>query len=113
MGDHVDPQPRRVALGDAALEQLDLRRDLGVDGVERLAQQFEPGELGVAQVDDHAGALRHLDSGLAHRVLEPRRPRVLRLLGIALGHVPSFRRANPNKFDSPRNTDLHKIRPSP
>ena len=28
MGDHVDPEPRRFALADAAIEQIDLLRDL-------------------------------------------------------------------------------------
>ena len=58
MGDGVDPQPRRVAAADAAVEKLDLRRDFGEQRIERLVEQFEPRELGVAQIDDDARCAR-------------------------------------------------------
>src|SRR5229473_7499878 len=57
MRNHVDPKPRRVALADAAIEQIDLFRNLREQRVERLVQNFEPGHLGVTQVDDDAGAI--------------------------------------------------------
>ena len=64
MGDGVDPQPRRVAAAQAAVEQIDLRRNFGEQRIERFVQQFEARHLGVAQIDDDAGALGRLDARL-------------------------------------------------
>ena len=50
--------------------------------LERVVEQFEPRGFGVAQVDDHAGALGRLDARLAHRGLQP----------VGLGPLRSFRR---------------------
>ena len=87
MGDHVDPQARRVAARDAALEQLDLGRDVGEQRVERLVENLEPRDLGVVQIDHDAGTLGHVDARLAHRLLEPGRAR----LGVPFRHaVPSL-----------------------
>ena len=67
---HIDPKPRLVATADAAVEQIDVRRDFGEQRIERLVEQFEPRQLGVAQIDHHIGALRGLDPRLPHRLLE-------------------------------------------
>ena len=75
MRHHVDPQPRRVALADAAIEQIDLIRHLREQRIERLVQNFEPGDFGVAQIDDDAGAIRGLDPRLAQRIAQPDRTR--------------------------------------
>ena len=64
MGDHVDPQPRRLALADAAIEQIDLFRNLREQRIERLVENFQPGHFGIAQVDDDAGAIGGLDPRL-------------------------------------------------
>ena len=40
--DRVDPEPRRVAPADAAIEQIDVRRRFGKQRIERLVEQFEP-----------------------------------------------------------------------
>ena len=72
MRDHVDPQPRRVAATDAAVEQLDLGRDFGKQRIERLVEEFETRDLGVAQIDDDAGALGRLDARLAHGLFQGR-----------------------------------------
>ena len=64
MGDHVDPQPRRFALADAAIEQIDLFGDLRKQRIERLVEDFEPRHFGVAQIDDDAGAIGGLDPRL-------------------------------------------------
>ena len=76
MGDHVDPQPRRVALADAAIEQIDLFRNLREQRVERLVQDFEPRHLGVTQVDDDPGAVGGLDPRLPQRIAQPHRTRI-------------------------------------
>ena len=70
---HVDPQPRRVALADAAIEQIDLVGDLPEQRIERLAENLEPRHLGIAQIDHDAGAIRGLDPRLAQRVAQPHR----------------------------------------
>ena len=76
MRDHVDPQPRRFALADAAIEQIDLLGDLREQRIERLVENFEPRHFGVAQVDDDAGAVGGLDPRLPQRIAQPRRSRV-------------------------------------
>ena len=72
MSDGIDPQPRGVAAAYAAVEQLDLRRDVGKQRIKRLVQEFEPRDLGVAQIDDDAGTLGRLDARLVHRLLQRR-----------------------------------------
>ncbi len=61
VGHHVDPQPRSLALADAAIEQIDGIGNLREQRIERLVQNFEPGDFGIAQVDDDAGAIGGLD----------------------------------------------------
>ena len=73
MRDHVDPQPRRFALADAAIEQVDLLRDLRKQRIERLVQNLEPRDFRIAQFDDDAGAIGGLDPRLAQRIAQPRR----------------------------------------
>ena len=79
VSDHVDPQPRRVAGDDAAIEQVDFGWNVSEDAVERLVEQFEPGDLGIAQVDDDPGALGQIDARLPQGFLEPRAGRAPRL----------------------------------
>ena len=50
--------------GYAAIEQLHIRRDVGEHRLERIVEQFEPRDLGIAQIDDHGRALRNLDACL-------------------------------------------------
>ena len=71
MRHHIDPQPRRIALADAAIEQVDLVRHLGKQRVQRLVQNFEPGHFSIAQIDDDAGAIRGLDPRLAQGIAQP------------------------------------------
>jgi hypothetical protein len=73
--DHVDPQPRRIALADTAIEQVDLFGDLREQGVERLVEDFQPRHFGVAQIDDDAGAVGSLDPRLPQCIAQPDRPR--------------------------------------
>ena len=75
MGDHVDPQPRRFALADAAIEQIDLFGNLREQRIERLVENFEPRHFGIAQIDDDAGAIGGLDPRLAQRIAQPDRTR--------------------------------------
>jgi hypothetical protein len=82
MGHHVDPQARRIAPADAALEQLDVVRDICEQRIERFVEQFEPRQFGVAQVDHNGIALGALDAGLAHRLPQPGR---IPLLGLRHG----------------------------
>jgi len=71
--DHVDPQPRRLALADAAVEQVDPLGHLRKQGVERLVQDFEPRDLGIAQLDHDTGAVGGLDPRLPQGIAQ-RRP---------------------------------------
>ena len=71
MGDGIDPQPRRLAPADAAIEQIDLFGDFLEQRVERLVEELEPGDLGVVQVDDDTAALGLIDARLAQRVPQP------------------------------------------
>ena len=91
MGDDVDPQPRRVTPADAAVEQVDVGRDFGEHRIERLVEQFEAGNVGVAQIDDDAGALGCFDARLAHGFLQRlRRPGRFRLGFLASKHDLNF-----------------------
>ena len=67
---------KRLALAEAAIEQVDLFGNLRKQGIERLVENFEPGDFGIAQVDDHAGAVGGLDPGLPQRVAQPDRMRI-------------------------------------
>ena len=78
MRHRVDPQPRRLAPADAAIEQVDLARDLVEYGIERLVQQLEAGDLGIVQVDDDGGALGVIDARLAQRIAQALRGLVRR-----------------------------------
>ena len=72
MRDDVDPQPRHVAARQAAVEQIDVLGDFVEHRIERVVEQFEAGDVGVAQIDHDGGALGRLDARFAHRVLERR-----------------------------------------
>ena len=67
----------RLAARNPAVEQVDLRRDLREQRIERLVEQLEPRHLGVVQIDDHAGALGGVDARLAQCILQ-----ALRLIGL-------------------------------
>jgi len=85
MRDDVDPQPRRIALADAAIEQVDLIRDLREQRIERLVQNFEPGDFCIAQIHDDAGAIRGLDPRPAQGIAQPDRTRFTDRLGSVFG----------------------------
>ena len=76
MGDDVDPQPRRIALADAAIEQVDLFGNLREQRIERLVENFEPRHFGIAQIDDDAGAIGGLDPRLPQRIAQADRTRI-------------------------------------
>ena len=73
MRDDVDPQPRRFALADAAIEQIDIVGHLREQRIERLVEYFQPRDFGIAQIDDDAGAVGGLDARLAQRIAQPHR----------------------------------------
>jgi hypothetical protein len=73
MSNGVDPQPRRLALADAAIEQVDLLRHLREQGIERVAKNLQARHLGVAQIDHDPGAVGGLDARLAQCVAQPDR----------------------------------------
>jgi hypothetical protein len=70
MRDDVDPQPRRLALADAAIEQIDLLRHLCEQGIKRLTENLQSRHLGIAQVDHDTGAVGRLDARLAERIAQ-------------------------------------------
>jgi hypothetical protein len=76
MGHHIDPQPRRLALADAAIEQIDLIRNLRKQGIECLVENFKPGHFGIAQVDHDAGAIGGLDPRLPQGIAQSHRTRL-------------------------------------
>ena len=84
MRDRVDPQPRRLAPADAAVEHIDLGRHFLEDRIQRLVQQFKSRDLGVVQIDHHAGAFGLIDPRLAQRILQP----AGRLRRLGLGRPP-------------------------
>ena len=86
MRHHVDPQPRVFALADAAIEQVDALGNLFEQRIQRLVQDFQPGHLGVAQVDHDAGAIRRLDPRLPQGVAQPHRL-FSRRIGRGIRHV--------------------------
>ncbi len=83
MGDGVDPEPRGLTTRNPAVEQVDLRRDFREQRIERLVEQLEPRNLGVVQIDDHAGALGGVDARPAQRLLQ-----ALRLVGLGRSRPP-------------------------
>ena len=85
MGDNVDPQARRLALADAAIEQIDLARDLIEQRIERVVENLQPRHLGIAQIDHHPGAVCGLDPGLSQRLAQAHGTRFGAAVG-GLGH---------------------------
>jgi hypothetical protein len=85
MGDHVNPESGRIALGKAAVKEFDLFGNVGEDRVEPLVEHFEARERRIAQVNDAAGPSRKLDAGLPHGLIETHRP-PQPLFETALGH---------------------------
>src|SRR6185437_4063480 len=81
MRNHVEPEPRRLTIADATLEQVDIVGHLRKQRIELLVQDFEPGDLGVTEIDDHAGAIGGLDPRLVKRITQANRTRLAR--GIA------------------------------
>src|SRR5262249_28619644 len=71
MGDDIDPEPRRVALADAAIENIDVIGDLCEQRIQRLVEDLEPRDLGIPKVDNNAGAVGSVDPGLPQRVAQP------------------------------------------
>ena len=90
MGDRVDPQARRLAAADAAIEQIDLARNFSKQRIERFVQELKARHFGIAQIDDDAGALGRLDARLMDRVLQQ-----------AIGVAGGFRRRVGLAFTSP------------
>ena len=73
MGYRIDPQPRRSAAADPTIKQIDVGGNFLKYRIERLVEQFEPGKLGILQVDDNARTLGLIDARFAQRLLEPMR----------------------------------------
>jgi hypothetical protein len=74
VGHRIDPEPGRLALANAAIEQIDLFRHLREQAIERLVEDLEARHFRVAQVDHDAGAIGGLDSRLAERIAQADRP---------------------------------------
>src|SRR6476620_6762223 len=70
MGDGVDPKPRRITVADRAVEQIDVGGSFLEQRVECIIQEFEPGEFGIAKIDDNARLFGELDAGLADSLFE-------------------------------------------
>ena len=104
---------RVLAARNPAVEQVDLGRDLRKQRIERLVEQLQPRDLGVVQVDDHAGALGGVDARPAQCVLQALRLVGLGRLGrrliltsphtdkLAMTAVAARRTARPRPFESP------------
>ena len=69
--DHIDPQPRCVALADATIEQIDAIRNFLEQRIECLVENLETRDFGVAQIDHDAGTIRSLDPRLTQRIAQP------------------------------------------
>ncbi len=88
MRNGIDPQPRRIALADAAIEQIDIRGNFREQrDPARFVEDFEAGDFGIAQVDHDADTVRSLDPGLAQGVAQPERFQPSRMtFRVLLGH---------------------------
>jgi hypothetical protein len=91
MSDRVDPQPRCIAPADATIEQFDLGWHLGKQRIERLVEHFQPGQLGIAQIDHHTRAIGARDARQAEGVLQQSAGRIFRPCGFR-----SFALASPH-----------------
>ncbi len=60
--DHVEEQPRPLAVGDAGIEQLDSLGRLIEDRANGLEQQFEPRDFRLPEVGDRLALLGALDA---------------------------------------------------
>ncbi|MGY4298093.1 hypothetical protein ACVWXN_006188 [Bradyrhizobium sp. i1.4.4] len=74
--DDIDPESGRIALADAAIEQVDLVGHLREQGIERVIEDLQPRHLRVAQIDDHTGPVGGLDPCAQQRVAQPHRARL-------------------------------------
>src|SRR5689334_3539343 len=93
MRHHIDPESRRFALADAALEQIDPLRHLREQGIKGFVEELEPGDFGVAQIDHDAGAVSRLDPRLVERIAQAKRTRFTRRIASnawRLGHRPAY-----------------------
>jgi len=70
MRDGIDPQARSVAARQTAIEQVNTIRNFRKHWIELFIEELKARNLGVPQIDDHAGALRRLDAGVAHGVAQ-------------------------------------------
>ena len=104
MRDGVEPQARRVAARDAAIEQLDAIGNLGKHRLDLVVEQFEPGDLGVAQVDDHVGALGRRDARLTQGVTQ-RALGLARLRRFILATSPHLYSRTLRRASAPATTD--------
>src|SRR5947208_3463266 len=73
------------------VEQVYFRRDFGKQRLQRLVEQFEPGDFRIVQIDHDTAALRGIDPRLAQGLLEP-----LRLLFFGLGWLVSPASSTPH-----------------
>jgi hypothetical protein len=74
MRHRVDPEPRRVALANAAIEQIDASGNFRKQG-RALHRDLEPCHFRVAQINDNAGAVGSLDPGFPQGVTQTNRAR--------------------------------------
>ena len=98
-GDHVEEQARMLARRQRQIEQVDVRRRLVDDGLERALERRQAAHFELAQLRDRLGALGVLDPRLPDRGCEIRLGRdVVGLVVHRLGTHPRFGRegsANP------------------
>ena len=73
MRDHIDPQPRRLAARDAAIELLEVARNFRVKRIERFVEEFEPRDFRIVQFDDNGAAFGGFDARLPHGLAQARR----------------------------------------
>ena len=103
VGYRVDPQPWSFAARQAAVKQIDVRRNIGKDRIEGIVQNLQPRPLGVAQIDDHTRTFGRLDTRLVYSVFQRR---VRHTLGPRSGLTPSapHTRTFPKADDTPKRT---------
>ncbi len=77
--DHVEEQPRPVAVADAEIEQFHIVGRLVEDRPDRVLKKFEPRGLGLAQIGERLVLLGALGAGAAHGAAQVRRPALFRL----------------------------------
>ena len=92
-GDHVEKEPRALALGQRQIEHVDARRRLPHDGFESAFEQREAARLDFAQIRNRLGAFGVFHSREPHRRRKVGLRRLRTLGSSSMASVPKLARS--------------------